>query len=65
MWGNLLYLGRKDVFDFSIFSRGMWTGYVRVAAAADSGLEKHTANCGCCGPTHGAVTALGRRYHTP
>lgn len=56
--GNPLYLGREDVFDLSIFSRGVRSRNVRVAAAADSGLEKHTADCGCCGPTHGAVTDL-------
>lgn len=55
---NPLYLGRQDVFDLSIFSRGVWSRDVGVTAAADSGLEQHTAHCGSCGPTHGAVTAL-------
>lgn len=61
----LYYPGREDAFDLSIFSRGMWTRDVRVATAPDSGLEKHTANCGGRSPTHGAVTALCRRYRIP
>lgn len=55
---RMFYLERQDIFDLSIFSRGMWTRDVGVTAAAESGMEKHGANCGCCGPTHGAVTAL-------
>lgn len=56
------YLGREDVLDLGVFSRHLWTGDVRVAAAADSGLEKHAADCGCRGPAHRAVTDLCRRY---
>lgn len=53
-----LYLGSEDVLDLSVFSGGVWRRDVGVAAAADSGFEKHRADRGRCGPTHGVVTAL-------
>lgn len=50
-----LYLSREDVFDLCVF-RGVRTRDVRVAAAADSGLEEHSSHRGRRGPAHGAVT---------
>lgn len=61
----MFYLEQHDILDLSVFIRGVWSGDVGVTAAAESGLQKHVAHRGCCGTTHGAVTALCCRHHTP
>lgn len=59
-----VYLEGQDVCDLIILCRAVWCGDVRVTAAADSGLEEHVANCGCCCSTHRAVTAFCWGYNT-